>query len=107
MPIDTKEQAQAAIARWNILFPLEDHAGWKRVVAEARERQVEYSAQMNELDLTMGDSADPQKVALRIMFLHARWLGEVGVIRLLQVAKRANEEAVRFLDSLKAREKER
>jgi len=104
---DQRKRAAASVARWNVLFPLEDIPAWKRVVSEARERQVAYSAQLNELDLTMGEKEDPQKLAMRIMFLHARWVGEIGVIRLLQAAKRDNEEACAYLDSLKAQKKER
>lgn len=103
----TREAAQAAVARYNLLFPLEENGGWQRVVAEAKERQVAVSLQMSQLDDTALTGGDILPVAMRILFLHAKWLREEETIRLLQTAKRDNEEAARFLKSLEAQEKER
>lgn len=104
----TRESAQAAVARWNVLLALEDNPAYRRVVAECRAQQVVLSQEIALLDETMlATGADVQAVAMSVVFKHAKWLGLHLAANFLVDAKRDNQEAIRFLDSLKAQEKER
>ena len=109
----TKETALAEVAKWNILFPLEDRTtaqgiAYSRLQVDARAHQLELSQELIDLDETaLATGKDPQVVATIVLFKHAKWLGWRLVAEVLADAKRENGEATRFLESLKAQEKER